>query len=196
VHIVPALCGVILTLTLVLFTAVAIVRERERGNLELLITTPVQTPELMAGKIAPYVAIGYAQMSLILLLGWALFDVPFAGSLLALYVAAGSFVAAALAVGLLISTLAETQFQAFQMAFVSFLPQILLSGFMFPFDGMPFAAQALAECLPLTHFLRIARGIVLRGATLGDVSPEVLALLGIFAVAMTLAVARFRKRLD
>jgi len=196
VNIVPALIGVILTMTMVMFTAMAIVRERERGNLELLITTPVQTPELMAGKIAPYIAIGYAQMSLILLLGWALFDVPFAGSLLALYVAAGSFVAASLAVGLFISTLAETQFQAFQMAFVSFLPQILLSGFMFPFDGMPFAAQALAECLPLTHFLRIARGIVLREATLGDVSPDVLALLGIFAVAMTLAVARFRKRLD
>ena len=196
VHIVPALCGVILTLTLVLFTAVAIVRERERGNLELLITTPVQTPELMAGKIAPYVAIGYAQRSLILTLGWLLFDVPFAGSLVSLYVAAGAFVAAALGVGLFISTLAETQFQAFQMAFVSFLPQILLSGFMFPFDGMPFAARVLAECLPLTHFLRIVRGIVLRGATLGDVAPDVLGLGVIFALAMTLAVARFRKRLD
>jgi ABC-2 type transport system permease protein len=196
VHIVPALCGVILTLTLVLFTAVAIVRERERGNLELLITTPVQTPELMLGKIAPYVAIGYAQMSLILALGWLLFDVPFAGSLPSLYVAAGSFVAASLSVGLFISTLAATQFQAFQMAFVSFLPQILLSGFMFPYDGMPAGARALSECLPLTHFLRIVRGIAMRGASLGDVSTDVFALLGIFALAMTAAVLRFRKRLD
>ena len=196
VHIVPALCGVILTLTLVLFTAVAIVRERERGNLELLITTPVQTPELMIGKIAPYVAIGYAQMTLILLLGRVLFDVPIAGSLGSLYLAAGAFVAAALTLGLLISTLAQTQFQAFQMAFVTFLPQILLSGFMFPFDGMPKAAQWLAEVLPLTHFLRIARGIVLRGATLGDVSGDVKALLIFFGLSFGLAVLRFRKRLD
>ena len=196
VHIVPALCGVILTLTLVLFTAVAIVRERERGNLELLITTPVQTPELMVGKIAPYVAIGYAQMTLILLLGRVLFDVPIAGNLAVLYLAAGAFVAAALTLGLLISTVAQTQFQAFQMAFVTFLPQILLSGFMFPFDGMPRAAQWLAEVLPLTHFLRIVRGIVLRGATLGDVSGDVRALLIFFAASFGLAVLRFRKRLD
>ena len=196
VHIVPALCGVILTLTLVLFTAVAIVRERERGNLELLITTPVQTPELMLGKIAPYVAIGYAQMTLILLLGRFLFDVPIAGRIVALYVGAGAFVGAALTLGLLISTLAQTQFQAFQMAFVSFLPQILLSGFMFPYDGMPPAARALAQVLPLTHFLRMVRGIVLRGATLADVSGEIKALLIFFSIAFTLAVLRFRKRLD
>jgi ABC-2 type transport system permease protein len=196
VHIVPALCGVILTLTLVLFTAVAIVRERERGNLELLITTPVQTPELMIGKIAPYVAIGYAQMTLILFLGRALFDVPIAGSLVSLYAGAGAFVAAALTLGLLISTLAQTQFQAFQMAFVSFLPQILLSGFMFPFDGMPRPARWLAEALPLTHFLRIVRGIVLRGATLRDVSGEIGALLAFFSIAFALALLRFRKRLD
>ncbi len=196
VHIVPALCGVILTLTLVLFTAVAIVRERERGNLELLITTPVQTPELMLGKILPYVAIGYAQMSLILLLGRVLFDVPIAGNLGSLYLGAGAFVAAALTLGLLISTVAQTQFQAFQMAFVSFLPQILLSGFMFPYDGMPRPAQWLAEVLPLTHFLRIVRGIVLRGATLGDVRAEIYALLIFFSVAFTLALLRFRKRLD
>jgi ABC-2 type transport system permease protein len=196
VHIVPALCGVILTLTLVLFTAVAIVRERERGNLELLITTPVQTPELMIGKIAPYVVIGYAQMSLILAFGRVLFDVPIAGSIVSLYLGAGAFVAAALTLGLLISTLAQTQFQAFQMAFVTFLPQILLSGFMFPFDGMPAPARWLAEALPLTHFLRIVRGIVLRGATLGDVSGEIKALLIFFSVAFALAVARFRKRLD
>ncbi|HTO54789.1 MAG TPA: ABC transporter permease [Myxococcota bacterium] len=196
VHIVPALCGVILTLTLVLFTAVAIVRERERGNLELLITTPVQTPELMIGKILPYVAIGYGQMTLILSLGHFLFDVPIAGHLGALYLGAGAFVAAALTLGLLISTLAQTQFQAFQMAFVSFLPQILLSGFMFPFDGMPRPAQLLAQLLPLTHFLRIVRGIVLRGATLVDVSSEIKALLIFFSIAFALSLLRFRKRLD
>ncbi|MFI5314129.1 MAG: ABC transporter permease [Myxococcota bacterium] len=196
VHIVPALCGVILTLTLVLFTAVAIVGERERGNLELLITTPVQTPELMIGKIAPYVAIGYAQMTLVLAFGRLLFDVPIAGSLLSLYLGAGTFVAAALTLGLLISTLAQTQFQAFQMAFVTFLPQILLSGFMFPFDGMPAAARWFAEILPLTHFLRIVRGIVLRGATLRDVSGDLEALLIFFSAAFALAVVRFRKRLD
>ena len=196
VHIVPALCGVILTLTLVLFTAVAIVRERERGNLELLITTPVQTPELMVGKIAPYVAIGYAQMTLILVLGRVLFDVPIAGSVWTLYVGAGAFVAAALTLGLLISTVAQTQFQAFQMAFVSFLPQILLSGFMFPFDGMPAPARWLSEVLPLTHFLRIVRGIALRGATLADVSGEIRGLLIFFSVAFSLALFRFRKRLD
>jgi ABC-2 type transport system permease protein len=196
VHIVPALCGVILTLTLVLFTAVAIVRERERGNLELLITTPVQTPELMVGKIAPYVAIGYAQMTLILVLGRVLFDVPIAGSVWTLYVGAGAFVAAALTLGLLISTVAQTQFQAFQMAFVSFLPQILLSGFMFPFDGMPAPARWLSEVLPLTHFLRIVRGIALRGATLADVSGEIRALLIFFSISFALALLRFRKRLD
>lgn len=196
VHIVPALCGVILTLTLVLFTAVAIVRERERGNLEFLITTPVQTPELMVGKIAPYVLIGYAQVTLILLLGRFLFGVPIQGSLVDLYVGAGVFVAAALTLGLLISTLAQTQFQAFQMAFVTFLPQVLLSGFMFPFDGMPTGARWLAEVFPLTHFLRIVRGIILRGATLGELSREVWPLALFFTLAISLAIARFRKRLD
>ena len=196
VHIVPALCGVILTLTLVLFTAVAIVRERERGNLELLITTPVQTPELMVGKIAPYVLIGYAQVTLILLLGRFVFGVPIQGSLLGLYAGTGVFVAAALTLGLLISTLAQTQFQAFQMAFVTFLPQILLSGFMFPFDGMPWPARWLAEVFPLTHFLRLVRGIVLRGATLGELSRDVWPLLLFFSIAIGVAILRFRKRLD
>ncbi len=196
VHIVPGLCGVILTLTLVLFTAVAIVRERERGNLELLITTPVQTPELMVGKIAPYVLIGYAQVTLILLLGRFVFGVPIQGNLLGLYAGTGVFVAAALTLGLLISTLAQTQFQAFQMAFVTFLPQVLLSGFMFPFDGMPWPARWLAEVFPLTHFLRIVRGIVLRGATLGELSRDVWPLALFFTLAISIAILRFRKRLD
>ena len=196
VHIVPGICGVILALTMVLFTAIAIVRERERGNLELLITTPVQSAELMVGKILPYVAIGYLQISLILALGGLLFDLPIRGSLLDLYAAAGAFVVASLALGLLISTLAESQFQAFQMTFTSFLPQIMLSGFMFPFDGMPPPAQWLAETFPVTHFLRIVRGIVLRGTSFGEVAGELWPLALFFAVTLTLAALRFRKRLD
>jgi len=196
VHIVPGICGVILALTMVLFTAIAIVRERERGNLELLITTPVQTGELMVGKILPYVAIGYVQISLILGLGVLLFDLPIRGSLLHFYTAAGTFVVASLTLGLLISTVAESQFQAFQMTFTSFMPQIMLSGYMFPFDGMPRPAQWLAEIFPLTHFLRIVRGIVLRGATLGDVAGELWPLALFFALTLTLAARRFRKRLD
>ena len=196
VHIVPGICGVILALTMVLFTSIAIVRERERGNLELLITTPVQSAELMLGKILPYVAIGYVQISLILGLGVLLFDLPIRGSLPDLYAASGAFVVASLTLGLLISTIAESQFQAFQMTFTSFLPQIMLSGYMFPFDGMPRPAQWLAEIFPLTHFLRIVRGIVLRGATLGDVVGELWPLALFLCVTLTLAALRFRKRLD
>jgi ABC-2 type transport system permease protein len=196
VHIVPGLVGVILTLTMVLFTSIAIVRERERGNLELLITTPVQTLELMLGKVLPYVAIGYVQVALIALLGALLFGVPFRGSPLDLAVGAGAFVAASLTLGLLISTAAGTQFQAFQMTWMTFLPQLLLSGFMFPFDGMPRAARWLAELFPLTHFLRIVRGIMLRGADLGQTLPDLWPLLLFFAAAMSLATLRFRKRLD
>ena len=196
VQIVPGLIGVILTMTMVLFTAVAIVREREHGNLELLITTPVRTPELMAGKIAPYMAIGLVQVTLILLLGSLLFRVPIRGELLHAYAAGLIFVTATLSLGLLISTLAQSQFQAFQLTFFTFLPQILLSGFMFPFEGMPRAARFLGEVFPLTHFVRIIRGILLRGASLGDVSRDIAPLAGFFAVTMTLAIVRFRKRLD
>lgn len=196
VHIVPGLVGVILALTMSLFTSVAIVREKERGNLELLITTPVGTLELMIGKILPYVAIGYVQVSLILTLGVFLFDVPIRGSLAHLYLGAGAYVASMLTFGLIISTIANTQFQAFQIAFVSFLPQMLLSGYMFPFEGMPRFAQMLAETFPLTHMLRIVRGIMLRGATLGDVTSEIWPLAVFFTIAISLSVARFRKRLD
>jgi ABC-2 type transport system permease protein len=196
VHIVPGLCGVILTLTMVLFTSIAIVRERERGNLELLITTPIKTIELMIGKILPYIAIGYVQAALILVLGTYLFSVPVRGSLVDFYLAVGVFVAASLAFGLFISTLAASQFQAFQVTWVSFLPQLLLSGFMFPFDGMPKAAQALAELFPLTHFLRIVRGILLRGAVLGELWSDLWPLIVFFVLMMALAVARFSKRLD
>lgn len=196
VQIVPALIGVILTMTMVLFTAVAIVRERERGNLEFLITTPVGTLELMLGKLVPYVLIGLLQVTIVLLVGQLLFGVPFRGQLLDLYAAALVFIAASLALGLLISNLARSQFQAMQMTFFFFLPSILLSGFMFPFDGMPRPAQLIAEVLPLTHFVRMVRGIMLRGAGLAELVPEIQALLLFFVVVMTLAVLRFHKRLD
>ncbi len=196
VFIVPGLCGVILTLTMVLFTAIAIVRERERGNLELLITTPISGLELMVGKILPYVVIGYIQISLILALGVGLFDVPVRGALTDFYLGAGVFVTSTLTLGLLISTAAKTQFQAFQMTFMSFLPQLLLSGFMFPFEGMPRAAQLLAELFPLTHFLRIVRGIVLRDADLFVMRDDLWPLAVFFVVVMALATLRFRKRLD
>jgi len=196
VFIVPGLVGVILTLTMVLFTSIAIVREKERGNLELLITTPVLSVELMIGKILPFVLIGYVQVSLILLLGTFLFDVPIRGSLVDFYVAAGFFVVSVLTLGLFISTLASTQFQAFQMTFISFLPQLLLSGYMFPFEGMPIAARWFAEIFPLTHFLRIVRGILLRAADLPDMSFQIWPLAVFFLIAMSLAVLRFQKRLD
>lgn len=196
VQIVPALIGVILTMTMVLFTSVAIVRERERGNLELLITTPVSTVELMLGKLMPYVLIGLLQVTIVLLVGRWWFDVPFRGLVVDLYLAALAFIAASLTLGLLISTLAKTQFQAMQMTIFVLLPSILLSGFMFPFDGMPVAAQNIAEVLPLTHFVRLVRGIVLRGAAIGELMHAVWALLAFFTIALSLAILRFRKRLD
>ncbi len=196
VNIVPALIGVILTMTMMLFTAVSIVRERERGNLELLITTPVKTLELMTAKILPYIGIGLIQVSLILGVGMLLFDVPVRGSLLDLYLAALLFIAASLSLGLMISNMVATQFQAMQLTMFIFLPSILLSGFMFPFEGMPEPAQWLAEVFPLTHFVRLVRGIVLRGADLGELVQELWALAAFISVMMTLAVSRFRKRLD
>ena len=196
VQIVPALIGVILTMTMVLFTAGAIVRERERGNLELLIATPLGGLELMVGKLLPYVGIGLIQTTIILIVGSALFNVPVVGSLVNLYAAALLFIASTLGLGLFVSTLAQTQFQAFQLAFVTMLPSILLSGFMFPFEGMPKAVQWIAEVLPLTHFNVIIRGVMLRGAELPELWPQ-LGKLTLFLVAMLLiAVTRFRKRLD
>ncbi|MBM4219031.1 MAG: ABC transporter permease [Gammaproteobacteria bacterium] len=196
VQIVPALCGVILTMTMMVFTSTAIVRERERGNLELLITTPVSTAELMAGKLLPYVGIGLIQTTLILALGYWLFGVAIQGSLIELYLGALLFIAASLSMGLLISTVAQTQFQAIQMSLVMVLPSILMSGFMFPFEGMPKAAQWIAQVLPLTHFNEIIRGIVLRGASLADMRFELGKLSVILILMLTFAMARFRKRLD
>jgi ABC-2 type transport system permease protein len=193
---VPGLVGVILTMTLVLFTSIALVRERERGNMEMLIATPVSPWELTIGKVVPFIAIGLVQVSIVLVLGSLLFGVPVRGSLAELYLVSLVFIVANLSLGILISTLANTQFQAMQMSFFLFLPQILLSGFMFPFAGMPVPAQYLAEILPLTHFLRLVRGIMLRGAETAD-QWQALAALGAFiVVAFTAAVTRVRKRLD
>jgi ABC-2 type transport system permease protein len=196
VNIVPGLIGVILTMTMVLFTAVAIVRERERGNLEMLIATPLSRTELMVGKVLPYVVIGLLQTTVVLALGVWLFQVPIHGALIDVYLASVLLIVANLTLGLLISTKAQSQFQAMQMTFFVFLPSILLSGFMFPFDGMPVAIQWLAEVLPLTHFLRIIRGVMLRGADLLTLWPDVLALLVFTTVMMAAAILRFRKRLD
>ncbi len=196
VQIVPALIGVILSMTMVLFTSGAIVRERERGNLELLIATPLGRLELMVGKLLPYVGIGLIQTSLIMIVGSALFNVPVVGNLANLYAATLVFIAATLGLGLFVSTLAQTQFQAFQLAFITLLPSILLSGFMFPFEGMPVAAQWIAQVLPLTHFNVIIRGIMLRGADLPEVWPQLAKLAVFLTVMLGIAVARFKKRLD
>jgi ABC-2 type transport system permease protein len=196
VNTVPGLVGVILTMTMVLFTAIALVRERERGNLEMLIATPVSPWELTIGKVLPFVGIGLVQVTIVLVLGDLLFDVPLRGSLLELYASALVFIVASLSLGVFLSTLATSQFQAMQMAFFTFLPQILLSGFMFPYAGMPVPAQYVAEILPLTHFLRLIRGIMLRGASIGELWHS-LAALGVFIViVLGIAVSRVRKRLD
>lgn len=196
VFVVPGLTGLILTMTMIMMTAMAIARERERGTLEQIIVSPVTRLELTAGKIFPYVLIGYVQMTLILAIGRWVFDVPIVGSLPLLYGLAFLFISANLALGMLVSTGVKNQQQAMQLTFFIFLPNILLSGFMFPFTGMPRPAQILAETFPLTHFLRIVRGIVLKGATLPELLPEVGALGLILFVLMAVATVRFSKKLD
>jgi len=195
VFVVPGLIGVILTMTMVMLTAMAIARERERGTLEQLIVSPVRRVELVLGKILPYTVIGYVQMSLILLAGRVVFDVPLIGSLPLLYELSFLFIAANLALGLFFSTLAKTQQQAMQMSFFFLLPNILLSGFMFPFESMPRPAQLISQGLPLTHFLRIVRGITLKGATFADVGHELVWLCAIFMVLVVLTSLRFTKKL-
>lgn len=196
VFVIPGLIGIILTLTMMLFTAVSIVREREHGNLELLINTPVSTGQLMIGKVVPYIVIGLVQLALIIAVGRFLFKVPILGSILDLYLAAAVFIAANLALGLFVSTVVKTQFQAIQITFFVLLPSILLSGFVFPFDGMPRVVQYIGEVLPTTHFIRLTRGIMLRDAPLADMVQELLALALFTVVAMTAATIRFSKRLD
>src|SRR5690606_25291072 len=196
VNIVPGLIAVILTMTMILFTATAIVREREHGNLELLITTPISSLELMLGKIAPYIIIGQMRMFITFGLCHLAFDVPINGSLLAIVGATLLFIAASLTLGLMISTAARTQLQATQMTVFILLPSILLSGFMFPYEGMPVPAQWIAELLPATHFVRMIRGVVLRNANLGELATDTLFLCAFTLVGLVAATLRFRKSLD
>ena len=195
-NVVPGLMGVVLTMTMVVITALAIPRERERGTMENLLATPVRPVEVMVGKILPYIVVGYIQASLILLAARFIFGVPMIGNLFLLYGVSLLFIAANLAVGITFSTLATNQLQAVQMAFFFFLPSILLSGFMFPFRGMPEWAQWIGTCLPNTHFLRIVRGILLKGNGLSEIAPEIWPLLLFLAVAMTIGVKRYRQTLD
>lgn len=196
VFIVPGIIGVILTMTMVMFTSMAIARERERGTLEALIVSPVRSLELMVAKIVPYVGIGYVQVALILAVGHAVFDVPFQGSIPLLFALTFVFMAANLALGLVFSTVAQTQQQAMQMSFFFLLPNILLSGFAFPWEGMPEPAQWISEALPLTHYLRIVRGIVLKGAHFSDLRSSLLAMSLILLAFVAIATLRFQKRLD
>jgi ABC-2 type transport system permease protein len=195
-NVVPGLMGVVLTMTMVIITGLAITRERERGTMENLLATPVRPLEVMVGKILPYIAVGYVQVTLILIAARFLFDVPMVGSLTLLYSISLLFIAANLAMGITLSTLAKNQLQAVQMAFFFFLPSILLSGFMFPFRGMPVWAQWIGACLPITHFLRIIRGILLKGNGLFEIMPEVWPIAVFVVVAMTVGVKRYRQTLD
>jgi ABC-2 type transport system permease protein len=195
-NIVPGLIGTILTMTMVMLTSMAMTRERERGTMENLLATPVRPLEVMVGKIVPYVVIGYIQLGVILLAAWGLFDVPLLGSFHLLMAMIGVFIVANLAVGFTFSTLARNQLQAMQMTFFFFLPSMLLSGFMFPFRGMPDWAQALGQILPLTHFLRIVRGIMLKGTGMAELWPELWPLLLFAMLAGVLALMRYRQTLD
>lgn len=195
-NIVPGLMGVVLTMTLIMMTGLAIARERERGTMENLLAMPVRPLEIMVGKLVPYILVAYVQVTVILAVSRFVFDVPVIGSVPLLLACVLVFVIANLSVGLLFSTLARNQMQAMQMTFFFFLPSILLSGFMFPFRGMPGWAQALGELLPLTHFLRIVRGILLKAHGLADVWPNVWPLLLFTLVVIALGAKRFRRTLD
>lgn len=195
-NIVPGLIGVILTMTMVMMTALAMTRERERGTMENLLATPVRPFEVMAGKIVPYILIGYVQVGVILLAARILFDVPMVGSLGLLLLALVLFMAAHLAVGFTFSTIAQNQLQAMQLTFFFFLPSMLLSGFMFPFRGMPTWAQWIGETLPLTHFLRIVRGILLKGNTLAEIGPELWPIAVFMLAAGAIALQRYQQTLD
>lgn len=195
VNIVPGLVGVILTMTMILFTSAAIVRERERGNMEMLINTPVKSIELMIGKIIPYIFLGLLQVAIILGLGHFLFDVPINGGMIPLLVVTLLFIIASLSLGLVISTLAQNQLQSMQMTIFVLLPSILMSGFMFPFDGMPKPVQVIAQVLPATHFMDMIRGVVLRDATLYALRGDILWMIGFAVLGMLAATLRFKKRL-
>ena len=195
-NIVPGLLGTILTLTMLIFTALSVTRETERGTMENLLSMPITPLEIMLGKITPYVVIGFVQAAMIVVAAVVLFDVPIIGNPLLLACLTTLFIATNLSVGYTFSTLAQNQLQAVQMAMMYFLPNMLLSGFLFPFAGMPLWAQWVGEFLPLTHYLRIVRAIMLKGATLADLHYDTLALAGLMLVAMLIAVTRFRRTLD
>ncbi|WP_310619342.1 ABC transporter permease [Flexibacterium corallicola] len=196
INIVPGLVGVILTMTMIMFTSAAIVRESERGNMEMLINTPVWSLELMIGKIIPYIFIGLLQAIIILALGHFLFGVPFGSKWISLLGGTLLFIGSCLSLGLVLSTIATNQLQAMQMTVFILLPSILLSGFMFPFEGMPVIAQYISELLPATHFMRIIRGIVLRDATLAEMQNDMIWLIAFFVIGILVAALRFKKRLD
>jgi ABC-2 type transport system permease protein len=195
-NIVPGLMGVILTMTMVMMTGLAMTRERERGTMENLLATPAQPIEVMTGKIVPYIFIGLIQSSIILLAARYLFFVPFVGSMTVLYVVALLFIAANLTIGITLSSLAQNQLQAMQLTFFYFLPTMLLSGFMFPFRGMPGWAQAIGEVLPATHFLRVVRGILLKGNGWVELWPNIWPLIAFTVIVMAFAVIFYRKTLD
>ena len=195
-NIVPGLVGTILTMTMLIFTALSVTREIERGTMESLLSMPITPIEIMLGKIIPYVIVGFVQAALIIGIGILLFSVPLLGSLAMLALLSTLFISTNLSVGYTFSTIAQNQLQAMQMSMMFFLPNILLSGFMFPFAGMPVWAQWIGEFLPLTHYLRIVRAIMLKGATMADLQTDALALAGLMLIAMTIAVTRFRRTLD
>lgn len=195
-NIVPGLIGVVLTMTMVMITSLAITRERERGTMENLLATPAQPIEVILGKIVPYIVVGYVQITLIVIAAYLLFKIPIAGNIILLFFAVLPFIAANLSVGLTFSSIAQNQLQAMQMAFFYFLPSILLSGFIFPFRGMPVWAQHLGQILPLTHFLRIVRGIILKGNTLELIWPDLWPIIVFTIVALFIGIKRYRRTLD
>jgi ABC-2 type transport system permease protein len=195
-NIVPGLMGVVLTMTMIMMTSIAMTRERERGTMENLLATPVRPLEVMLGKIVPYILVGYVQVLVILTAAKFLFDVPMVGSLALLSTVLILFIATNLAIGFTFSTLAKSQMQAMQMTMFFFLPSMLLSGFMFPFRGMPGWAQALGEVFPLTHFLRIVRGIMLKGSGLAEITPSIWPLALILVAVSVLALKRYQRTLD
>jgi ABC-2 type transport system permease protein len=195
-NIVPGLVGTILTMTMLIFTALSVTREIERGTMENLLSMPIKPVEVMFGKIIPYVLVGFIQATLIIGIGVLLFGVPILGSVLMLAVLSTLFITTNLSIGYTFSTIVQNQLQAMQMSMMFFLPSILLSGFMFPFAGMPVWAQYLGEGLPLTHFIRIVRAIMLKGATAENLRYDTIALIALMLLAMTIAVTRFRRTLD
>lgn len=194
-YMVPAILGIIVTMTMVMMTSMGIVRERERGTLEQLIVTPIKSYELMIGKIIPYIVLGYVQITVALLVGTLIFDVPIRGSLLQLYLLTLFFITASLGLGVFISNIAKSQMQAMQMSFFVLLPSILLSGFMFPIKAMPILVQYLSNLIPLTFYLTIIRGITLKGIGFAYLVPQVSALLVFTVILMTLSVMKFKKKI-